>query len=205
MDQLPPPRPEPAPPAILTELRRATDTLHRHLENALVLTPEADGDEREVLARFLSAWWGWLAPTEGRLWRGGLVAVPNVAQRSAKAAALLDDLRSLGLSSPDLASIPILDELPPMRNDSERLGVAYVVEGSTLGGRVLQHRSAHPAWQTSRFLAGYGAETRARWSEFTNFMQSYGGHPDLIAESAASARATFASLHRWFGRCGLLS
>ena len=106
-----------------------------------------------------------------------------------KIAWLEDDLRFFGampLSRPARETAEAPENL---------LGRAYVLEGSTLGGRVLHDRLAD-RWGLARgrgatFLCGYGAETGGMWKRFVAALDAVGMAPSQRAASVAGARATF--------------
>jgi heme oxygenase len=62
---------------------------------------------------------------------------------------------------------PMMDH-PVLGSRSEALGLLYVMEGSTLGGRMIVRSLAERGVDVTglRFLDPYGAETGARWRGF---------------------------------------
>lgn len=125
----------PTPP-VLHALKDATRTLHRRAEQHVrILDPDASIDDH---ARYLRAMYGFHAPTEQAL------AADTAPEAAGFAAAqrrknpwLIQDLRRLDPCSPDP---PCCDALPPDGSVVRRIGIPYVIEGSTLGGKcVLAH------------------------------------------------------------------
>ena len=180
----------------LDALREATGSAHRILDSALriaVPTP-TEGD----VATYLAALLAFVEPLEARLW-----ALPELAHlepvvRASKGAWLRADLATLGVSppSPDTPPPVIPDPVHPAA-----LGIAYVLEGSTLGGRVLARR---PHLARFRTFQGYGSDTGRLWQELVIDLESAGGHPAARSTIVRSARETFESLTAWFDSRGAL-
>lgn len=107
---------------------------------------------------------------------------------------LAADLSALGA---DPASLPLADVVIP--SFAAAIGAAYVLEGSTLGGRyILAHLGGElRPWigVATRFLEGYRDETGARWRAFAATAEAL--PPDDVAEATDAARATFAALIEW--------
>jgi heme oxygenase (biliverdin-IX-beta and delta-forming) len=86
---------------------------------------------------------------------------------------LESDMHSLGLAMPHFSD----DENPFELNDEyEALGLMYVLEGSTLGGRViLKTLHKNPAFEgisAFRFYEGHGEETGLYWKKFQEVLLS---------------------------------
>lgn len=75
-----------------------------------------------------------------------------------------------------------------------RLGMLYVLEGSTLGGQVLcRHLADRLQLQPHqlRYLAGHGRATGARWRATCALLKAALSTPALRAQAGAAASATF--------------
>lgn len=83
----------------------------------------------------------------------------------------------------------------PAQADAVRWGLAYVVEGSQLGGQVL-HRNLAPrlAPHPLRYLQGDGAGTGARWKAFMGLLRTHVASPPAIAAACDGALAAFQGL-----------
>lgn len=110
------------------------------------------------------------------------------------------DLRDFGLSAAAVSSLPRC-AVPSPDGEASALGYLYVLEGSTLGGRVLL-RSAGPrlgidALRGGRFLAGHGDATGARWARFLAVLTSA---ESLVSneEVITGAIALFSTFESWF-------
>jgi heme oxygenase len=111
---------------------------------------------------------------------------------------LVADLCALG---EDPRAAPRCAALPRATSLARALGVAYVLEGSTLGGRYILARLPPPLaalrGKATAFLAGYGAETGAYWRAFAAIVASAVVTPADEAEAVAGARETFERLIGW--------
>jgi heme oxygenase len=79
------------------------------------------------------------------------------------------------------------------------MGCLYVLEGSTLGGQMLQrHFKRQLALEEHRgltFFTGYGPDTPTRWKQFGAWLEQ-GSLDEAVL--LATARQTFLSLEGWF-------
>jgi heme oxygenase len=80
--------------------------------------------------------------------------------------------------------------VPPVVGAAEVLGVAYVVEGATLGGVVLL-RSLEPAGLPCRFFASYGARRGAMWQAFRRHAEAFEQRGGDVARAVDAAQQTF--------------
>jgi heme oxygenase len=149
---------------VLERIRLATRASHDALERD-VKAVERLSQERSRLDLML-AYYAMYAPAEAGL-KPHLCDVTDLNfDERCKATILGDDLRALGVRT--LPEPSRRDELPFFSNIAHALGFAYVLEGASLGGRVIRrHASAGGAvLDHIRFFDVYGAETGRRWKEF---------------------------------------
>jgi heme oxygenase len=136
---------------------------------------------------------------------------------------LRHDLLRLGLSPSTIESIPLCRNVPVPENFAQALGCAYVLEGSTLGGKIISRhlhqvlgghttgpqqgaektdieKAATPASEgelSCAFFGCYGSQVGEMWRGFVAFLNSR----ELTAHEqdalVASASATFAMLEAW--------
>lgn len=134
-------------------MRAATSDL-----DARLLLARPDAGAREYLS-YAAAMWGWLSPLEPQLWCATWPSELDPAARDGKRRWLEADLAVLGYDGKPPVDPTGLD----LSSQAARFGVAYVVEGSQLGGQVLLRRLGPAlAPHVPRYLAGYGASTGAR-------------------------------------------
>lgn len=92
-------------------------------------------------------------------------------------------------------------DLPEINNHLQALGALYVIEGSTLGGRVItkmmQRQLETDSMEGFTFFHGYGDETESRWATFKELLNDKARN---IADTETVIRAadnTFAKFHMW--------
>lgn len=106
---------------------------------------------------------------------------------------------------------PVPDLAPSLGSEGERLGCAYVVEGSALGGLVLA-RTIEPALALlptggTSFLRLRGDDTAAHWRAFLRRLDDFGREATVSMRAAATraAVATFEAYTAAFRRTGALA
>ena len=112
-------------------LKSATDPLHEELDAALSRLNLGD---RADYARFLKFHARTVPVIEEELAAGGLGQMVDGWSDARRAGAVERDLAELGEVMPEQASPPAIE------GQAAVLGAAYVLEGSRLGGQVLQRR-----------------------------------------------------------------
>ncbi|MFG1396177.1 biliverdin-producing heme oxygenase [Roseixanthobacter pseudopolyaromaticivorans] len=161
-------------------LRNGTAVQHQRLDScfsALALS------EPEGYRLFLSANAAALLPLETRLERAGVAHIlPDWPQR-ARRAALMADLRDLGVSRVDTV------EAPEFESADAILGALYVLEGSRLGSAVLLRRAGGLHGAATRFLA-HGRHERL-WASFLPVLEAVSHDAPTLACLAQAARRTF--------------
>ena len=177
---------------VLAALRQATGARHERLDSGLPLSsPDATLAD---YARHLCLLRDWLTPLDA--WLGaysdgpqgpaGIAAAPHLA------------LIEADLAEPSLAAHPCgergsVEPWPVHASPAWRWGVAYVVEGSQLGGAVLYKRlaqqlAAHPL----RYLRGAGeGGPGPRWRAFMEALRAGVQSEDEVAEACAGACDAF--------------
>ena len=182
--------------SVIHEMRLASADIHHSFEQRLAIT-RTDAGPAEYLA-FVCAMWGWLAPFERQLWSLDWPAELMQGSRDGKRRWLECDIRA-GFGEGMVPEIARSPHMPKMDTLAERFGVAYVIEGAQMGSQVLRKtmgQALHP-WP-ARWLAGYGDTVGNKWHVFRTSAENHLRSRADIALAAASARATFESLDRWF-------
>ena len=199
------------PSTILSRLRLETRAEHDAVERLLDLMGASL--TREAYRQRLAQFYGFYAPLEAALRicctrpdevRGGsALQLATLSPRLNKTDLLRRDLHYLGVSADPL---PLCSHLPSTKTSAELLGCMYVLEGATLGGRLItQHIQATfgitPA-TGGGFFEGYAGDTGKMWQAMRHLLVNCAS--DIQAENAmvANAIATFACLRGW---CGLRS
>lgn len=165
---------------IAIALRSATAELHREAERHVrILDPDAT---EATYTRYLQRMFGFHTACERAF------SIPFEGRQ--KSAAIAADLAELGAVAEPIAVIP------RMRSRSYELGCAYVIEGSTLGGRFILAKM--PKQRATRFLEGYGDATGPMWRAFCAELET----ADDLDEAIAGACDTFRALIAWLDEPG---
>ena len=91
---------------------------------------------------------------------------------------------------------------PDFASTAAAVGGAYVLEGSTLGGRVISRHIQHLFGPdvARAFLDGYGAETGEQWQSFRAALARFASSRDIEEQVIDGARETFRAFARWLSR-----
>ncbi|MFO1128999.1 MAG: biliverdin-producing heme oxygenase [Rhodospirillales bacterium] len=151
--------------SVVEELRRATKPLHEDLEDRLDIVGRliTATERRSVLCGFLAVY----SVAEAAL-LPHLRTVPDLDfERRLKLPALRDDLRALGIEVAE-RRLDLNARFPALGGVDEALGFAYVLEGATLGGRVIRKRvaAAGASLVGLSFFDVYGPATADQWKRF---------------------------------------
>lgn len=177
----------PVPTDILDALRAATGPLHSEVDRCLPLARPSPSlaDYRNHL-RLLDAWMRRLAAFE-----------PGPPPLDAHRRQLADDLRLCDALLPAEPSPHEAGTDPgTVRRDAAFVwGLAYVLEGSRLGGRVLYRQLAerlapHPL----NYLQGAGEQTGAQWKGFIAELRAQSFTPEAVRSACDGAVHAFDSL-----------
>lgn len=196
---------------ILKRLKLATSACHSALEDQLPLM--RSDLSRDEYRQFVGRFFGFCAPLETRLMSSNhwqLLGFDYAARQ--KTPRLVQDLVALGGSAAELAAIPRCTNLPDLTTPEQLLGCLYVIEGATLGGRIitrqLQTQLGLNPESGGAFFDGYGVQTGPYWKAFctmlTNNADQNDGHSaDCFANErrhgqiVAGANRTFETLSHW--------
>jgi len=180
--------------AALAHLRAVTRQAHDALEDSLGLLDERLSLDayKSVLERFYGFWRGW-EPQAGALLQDEAFSGPR-----RRLHLLADDLAALGTAAHALETLPLCP-LTTLRDAVEALGSFYVMEGSTLGGRLIRRNVERCLGSDGRagcsYFNGYGVETGSMWR---SLLARVDAAPTADAERMGrGAVATFEHLGRW--------
>lgn len=163
------------------ELRAATAAHHERLERRVDI--EHALRSREAYSELLERFYGVYRPLEEALIP---LSVPGFTYEP-KLPRLHADLVALG-RDPD--TLPLASHLPSVATTSDKLGVAYVIEGSALGGALIGSLLRRRLNLQSAFFAG-GPGIAPRWREFSAIVEHH------APVSTTAAIATFEAMERW--------
>lgn len=185
--------------SILERLKLETAAEHAAIERATgVMDP---GLTLPAYRAYLERTLGFYQVVEQQLRQLGVWQALNLpADEREKLPLLAEDLVMLGNIEP--ASVRACDAPPQLASTAEAIGAAYVLEGSTLGGRVISRhlRSLFGPDVPRAFLECYGSDTGERWASFRAALASFAGSRELEDRIIAGAQETFRSFTRWLER-----
>ncbi|KJE22424.1 heme oxygenase [Frankia torreyi] len=192
----------PAFPDVMAVLRRSTAAAHTRLESALeLLSPDLSVSRyRDVLMR-MHGYYDALEPRLDEMLTGAGSPLPDWPSRR-KVPLLRHDLRLLGVDDAALAARP-RPRVPTVDDIAAAMGVLYVFEGATLGGRfIVRHvvTTAVPPAATA-FFGSYGDEVGRRWSQVRQAIRAAtAGEAARVEACAGAAAALFGALEAEFAR-----
>jgi heme oxygenase (biliverdin-IX-beta and delta-forming) len=178
--------------AVLTHVRAVTRPAHQKVEAALAFLTEpiSLGRYQTVLERFYGFWLGWESQVTNLLQDEALMKPRRRLHM------LASDLAALGVSIDALKALPQCP-LITLHDGVEALGSLYVMEGSTLGGRVIRQNLMRclgaDAPSVCSYFNGYGGDTSPMWRSFLARLEE---------ESACDAEKIGAAASRTFDRLG---
>jgi len=180
--------------SLRSRLREATAPAHRRLEAALDLS--AANLRRDRLIALLGRFHGFHAGWEPALRR---VVPASIAGPRLKLSLLQDDLRRLGLDETTLRALPVCADTAVLcASEAAAAGSLYVLEGSTLGGQILQRSLRTHDWYPAeglRYWNPYGAHTGQRWHETVSYLEARPARQG--DETVNAAVSTFVLLESW--------
>ncbi|QRR02126.1 biliverdin-producing heme oxygenase [Dyadobacter sandarakinus] len=187
------------PNTFINELRTQTSESHQQLEEnmlskALLLPEVSLADYQTYLSRLYSITLG----CETHVFPAIATIFPDLAERY-RAARIKNDLIVTGFSAEEVDNIPV-PELP-FTGQAGAAGVMYVLEGSTLGGRVIyKHVQQHlglTCEHGASYFCGYGPQTGSMWKAFVSRLTAYADSPEKAGKIIESATQTFTLIDNW--------
>lgn len=189
----------PSSPSAAQALRDATAAHHAAIETQINIAGAlADPVRcRGLLASLL----GFYEPLEAQIahaldWESHGI---DIAERR-KTPALTADLRARGLDDHAISQIPRCREIPRVTDPAAAFGCAYVLEGATLGARVITRLAAESGFNAPTFFAGYGENTARNWRRFLQALEAFASTGGDLAPAKTAAVATFETLGAWLSR-----
>lgn len=176
------------------QLKEQTRKDHALLEKKLLDRISTIEDVNDYVA-LLSVLYGYYSAVENKLALFFENEDAAEFQRRRKAARILDDMAAY---APD-ARVPVLcTNLPEVTSYHSALGVLYVLEGSTLGGRIIAQLIMRriDVHLGLTFFLSYGDEVGAMWDSFRKVLkEAYS--PEQQKEVIAGALQTFRTFYHW--------
>ncbi len=153
-------------------------------------------------ANLLARLYGFYEPFEAELDRAVTRwGLPVNVERRRKAPLLVRDLGALGLAPAAVNDLPRCSRIPRPTSPGAALGCLYVVEGATLGGRLIarhvEHRLGFGPRNGAAFFHGYGLDAGPRWRTFCSVLAAESRSDVAERAIVAGAIDTFVAYDRW--------
>ena len=173
------------------------ETVAAHVETEKLLTPRLAGIRSfEDYASILNMFYGYFHPIESII-RSHITPsiLPDIDERR-NASLIINDLNTIGYS---IQHVPLCAQLPKINSSLAALGAMYVLEGSTLGGRMISRmlmKNTLVPFNDSNlhFFNGYKEDTGKKWTNFLSVLDKHEEGSDTIV---AAANETFICLTKW--------
>jgi heme oxygenase (biliverdin-IX-beta and delta-forming) len=184
----------------LTSLRRHTAPYHDKLERTVDIHDRLGSSNRyaDLLARL----YGFYEPFEAELDRAVTRwELPIDVDARRKVPLIACDLAALGSPRSAVDSLPRCVGLPRPTSPAIALGCLYVIEGATLGGRIIarqvERRLGFGLRDGASFFHGYGDDTGPRWQAFCSLIATVSCSTAAEDAILAGAIETFIAYDRW--------
>ncbi|UUO05048.1 biliverdin-producing heme oxygenase [Blastopirellula sp. J2-11] len=175
-------------------LRSSTQQLHQQTESQLHW--DQVFSSRASYQRFLLAMLRIVIPADAAIDRQLVHLKPEWVSKRRTAAWLEEDLQNLGDSPPSRLSSTQAADFDFVDTLAKAAGVAYVLEGSAMGGAILakslDERLHISADNGGKYLYGYGKQTGSHWGAVTSWLDAVLTEEKQIEEAADAAARTFA-------------
>jgi heme oxygenase len=116
-----------------------------------------------------------------------------------KSGMILEDLKKTGISEDEIRNLPVYKFNPT--DTAEALGIMYVLEGSTLGGKIIyKHVNQYlgiEAETGASYFYGYGQETGILWKSFITAFADYAVKENCEQRITSSAISAFTAIGNW--------
>lgn len=177
--------------SFLKELRERTDANHKALEqnpySERLMSPDVTIEDYKI---YLEKMYGIIMPFERDIQPKLSHIVTDMANRQ-KHHLLLNDLKMLNSNTENIPQYHF-----STANEAAALGSMYVLEGSTMGGMVIQkHMSKLDV--PVQYFASYGSNTAMMWRTFIDALTTYAVTHNKQEEIIDSAVATFKTMDNW--------
>lgn len=185
----------------LAHLRQATAAQHKQLEATNISANLLRADvSKEMYMNYLAHMQGVIAFAEQQVYPTLAHLFADMPSRQ-KLAAINSDMDVLAQQVPLPQSKPLNSGMKD-RGVATAMGYMYVIEGSTLGGRILlkhiKNTLGYDEQAGARFFSGYGAETGTLWKSFLAVLTSYAVREGQEEEVIKGANQAFAAIENHF-------
>ena len=181
---------------IIERIREATADSHKQLEEKLFPFINNINSNKDY-GKLLNAFYGYIFPVQEMIAAHiDRTIVPDMEQRR-NAARITEDLFSISVEPHH----QFATDLPLINDHASALGALYVLEGSTLGGKIISKTISERLGKNEglSFFRGYGAETGSMWKKFTQYLE-HDQHIEECEIITRSAVKTFTLFGTWFDK-----
>jgi heme oxygenase len=182
---------------LTAELKETTEAVHQATEKKMILTLKGITTDQDYV-QMLNWLYGFYAPMEEAIRRQLTPEnFPDIIKRS-RAELILWDIKEFHTEAP---KPEFCRQLPVIDTYARALGALYVLEGSTLGGRIIAGMVSRQLCSTKglSFFNSYGAETGNMWQSFKDFIDRPWS-PEQRQEIIAGAEDTFITFKNWIDK-----
>lgn len=172
-------------------------TFHAHTESEKILAPKlASIKSYQDYASILKMFYGYFHPVEAIIKSYISKDVLSDIDERRNSLFILQDLNAINHST---NALPVCKQLPKIKSSLEALGTMYVLEGSTLGGRMISKmlmKNTTVVFNESNlnFFNGYKENTGVKWTYFLSVIDQHEEEAEVIV---AAANETFNCLTQW--------
>ncbi len=191
--------------SLRSRIKALTRPIHDKLDGdplgLKLMSPEAT---RADYVHFLARTLGFVRPIEDRLFSPAVqwLAGPFWAPHECHAARIESDLLALGVASGEIEGLPVMASTPEILTAGHLMGVAYVLEGSMMGGLVM----AKPVRRTldlepnemSFFMPSDPKSVVRRFEHFAEALDGFAKCECDERDAVEAATETFSLIHLWF-------
>ncbi|GAB5388343.1 MAG: hypothetical protein Alpg2KO_13110 [Alphaproteobacteria bacterium] len=186
-------------------LRKDTRVEHRRIGGSPIMRRlfQADytkDEYRDLLIRF----YGIVKPLEDKVERMASADVKAVVKPRFKAGHLECDLMGLGMTAEEIKRIPLAPIPRGPMSDEAVLGLFYVTEGQTQGGKIisrgLRKKFGDELKTALNFYDPYGDKCDAKWAEFKSELDYRLDTPRKLRAAVIHANNSFRAITGWLTR-----
>lgn len=184
------------------QLKKATKQNHQQLEKLMVARLRSISSRSEYV-KLLQIFYSYFGGLEDKINEYiGEDQLPDFKERR-KTESIANDIKSMSGLIPQKAKE---HDLPIIANHLHALGALYVIEGSTLGGKIISKMMTKQLGLEDKgglsFFNSYGDDTERMWSTFREILNRFQASSDT-EPIIHSANDTFLKFSTWFEKMSL--
>jgi heme oxygenase len=184
----------------LQNLRSRTAACHQVLEqNPFSIALLSNTVSNDDYTAYLKKLYGFVNGFEKNVFSELLSFLPDIELRK-KAQLITSDLLSQNIVTRDIAVLPDCFFKNLYSTKAAAWGGMYVLEGSTLGGQIIERhlkKNRKSAFKGSSYFTAYGAETGSFWKTFLHHLSKAAQDPGEAEQIIDSAIKTFSAINTW--------